>query len=52
MHLDLSITFTMLQFRKVSCKCLLTYAIIVIGKNDESAHYGTQKAPELRPQCH
>lgn len=47
MHLDLSSTFTMLPFRKVSCKCLLAYDIIAIGKNDKSAHYGTQKAPEI-----
>ena len=28
-------------------KGLLAYAIMPIGKNDESAHCGTQKAPEV-----
>lgn len=30
-------------------KCRKAYAIMPIGKKDESAHCGTQKAPELRP---
>ena len=30
-------------------KCRKAYAIMPVGKKDESAHCGTQKAPELRP---